>query len=75
MDDDDETTFAISTLEYAHMRTLAGSNSRQRKLPVCPSPRTCSLTHTGYIAEGSEPKLPPGMRQLLHEDLNKSFDF
>ncbi|SJL10743.1 related to DUF431 domain protein [Armillaria ostoyae] len=28
-----------------------------------------------YIAEGSEPKLPPGMRQLLHEDLNKSFDF
>ncbi|KAG7445271.1 DUF431-domain-containing protein [Guyanagaster necrorhizus] len=28
-----------------------------------------------YIAEGSEPKLPPGMRQLLHGDLNKSFDF
>ncbi|KAJ7172096.1 SAM-dependent RNA methyltransferase [Mycena filopes] len=28
-----------------------------------------------YIAEGSEPKLPPGMRKLLHEDLNKSFDF
>ncbi|KAF8208071.1 SAM-dependent RNA methyltransferase [Mycena galopus ATCC 62051] len=28
-----------------------------------------------YIAEGSEPKLPPGMRELLHEDLNKSFDF
>ncbi|KAK0499029.1 SAM-dependent RNA methyltransferase [Armillaria luteobubalina] len=28
-----------------------------------------------YIAEDSEPKLPPGMRQLLHEDLNKSFDF
>ncbi|KAF7343322.1 hypothetical protein MVEN_01764500 [Mycena venus] len=28
-----------------------------------------------YIAEDSEPKLPPGMRELLHEDLNKSFDF
>ncbi|KAJ7700358.1 SAM-dependent RNA methyltransferase [Mycena rosella] len=28
-----------------------------------------------YIAEGPEPKLPPGMRALLHEDLNKSFDF
>ncbi|CAK5278092.1 unnamed protein product [Mycena citricolor] len=28
-----------------------------------------------YVAEGSEPKLPPGMRELLHEDLNKSFDF
>ncbi|KAJ7201125.1 SAM-dependent RNA methyltransferase [Mycena pura] len=28
-----------------------------------------------YIVEGGEPKLPPGMRKLLHEDLNKSFDF
>ncbi|KAF9452102.1 DUF431-domain-containing protein [Macrolepiota fuliginosa MF-IS2] len=28
-----------------------------------------------YIVENNEPKLPPGMRQLLHEDLNKSFDF
>ncbi|KAJ7291462.1 SAM-dependent RNA methyltransferase [Mycena rebaudengoi] len=28
-----------------------------------------------YIADGTEPKLPPGMRELLHEDLNKSFDF
>lgn len=28
-----------------------------------------------YIADKSEPILPPGMRQLLHEDLNKSFDF
>jgi len=28
-----------------------------------------------YIAEGSEPKLPPGMRELLREDLDKSFDF
>jgi len=28
-----------------------------------------------YIADGTEPRLPPGMRQLLHEDLNKSFDF
>ncbi|KAF5310312.1 hypothetical protein D9611_012033 [Ephemerocybe angulata] len=28
-----------------------------------------------YIADGSEPRLPPGMRELLHEDLNKSFDF
>lgn len=29
----------------------------------------------GYIADGEEPRLPPGMRELLHEDLNKSFDF
>ncbi|KAI6038666.1 SAM-dependent RNA methyltransferase [Pisolithus marmoratus] len=28
-----------------------------------------------YIREGSEPLLPPGMRDLLHEDLNKSFEF
>ncbi|KAJ7454030.1 SAM-dependent RNA methyltransferase [Mycena galericulata] len=28
-----------------------------------------------YIADGGQPKLPPGMRELLHEDLNKSFDF
>lgn len=28
-----------------------------------------------YIADGREPRLPPGMRELLHEDLNKSFDF
>jgi hypothetical protein len=30
---------------------------------------------SGYIANGSEPLLPPGMKELLHEDLNKSFDF
>jgi hypothetical protein len=31
---------------------------------------------TGYIADDrKEPILPPGMRELLHEDLNKSFDF
>ncbi|CCL99069.1 uncharacterized protein FIBRA_01081 [Fibroporia radiculosa] len=28
-----------------------------------------------YIAEGQQPKLPPGMREHLHEDLNKSFEF
>ncbi|KAF9225006.1 DUF431-domain-containing protein [Gyrodon lividus] len=30
-----------------------------------------------YIADypSGEPLLPPGMRELLHEDLNKSFDF
>ncbi|KAG6829719.1 hypothetical protein H0H87_010425 [Tephrocybe sp. NHM501043] len=30
-----------------------------------------------YIAtsEGKEPLLPPGMKQLLHDDLNKTFDF
>lgn len=29
-----------------------------------------------YVVEkDNEPKLPPGMRHLLHEDLNKSFDF
>ncbi|OCH94637.1 DUF431-domain-containing protein [Obba rivulosa] len=27
-----------------------------------------------YIAENSEPKLPPGMREHLHKDLNRSFD-
>lgn len=29
----------------------------------------------GYIAEAGEPKLPPGMREHLYEDLNQSFDF
>ncbi|KAG5644472.1 hypothetical protein DXG03_008296 [Asterophora parasitica] len=30
-----------------------------------------------YIADkdGKEPLLPPGMKKLLHEDLNKTFDF
>ncbi|KAF5325451.1 hypothetical protein D9619_009971 [Psilocybe cf. subviscida] len=28
-----------------------------------------------YIAEGGEPKLPPGMKKHLHEDMNKGFDF
>ncbi|PPQ86140.1 hypothetical protein CVT25_003090 [Psilocybe cyanescens] len=28
-----------------------------------------------YIADGDEPRLPPGMKKLLHEDLNKTFDF
>jgi len=28
-----------------------------------------------YIADGAEPRLPPGMKALLHEDLNKGFDF
>ncbi|KAI8989168.1 DUF431-domain-containing protein [Trametes punicea] len=28
-----------------------------------------------YISDGQEPILPPGMREHLHEDLNKSFDF
>ena len=35
-----------------------------------------TLTRTiGYIADGTEPRLPPGMKILLHEDLNKPFDF
>jgi len=28
-----------------------------------------------YIQDGEEPLLPQGMRELLHEDLNKSFEF
>ncbi|KAK7052999.1 hypothetical protein VNI00_004320 [Paramarasmius palmivorus] len=28
-----------------------------------------------YMTKESQPLLPPGMRELLHEDLNKSFDF
>ncbi|PFH48287.1 hypothetical protein AMATHDRAFT_65865 [Amanita thiersii Skay4041] len=28
-----------------------------------------------YIADGAEPLLPRGMKELLHDDLNKSFDF
>ena len=29
----------------------------------------------GYIANGKDPVLPPGMRDHLKEDLDKSFDF
>lgn len=29
----------------------------------------------GYIARNGEPLLPPGMRDLLKEDLNKNFEF
>ncbi|KZS96927.1 DUF431-domain-containing protein [Sistotremastrum niveocremeum HHB9708] len=28
-----------------------------------------------YISKNGEPLLPPGMRELLHKDLNKSFEF
>uniref|UniRef100_D8PMX9 DUF431-domain-containing protein n=2 Tax=Schizophyllum commune (strain H4-8 / FGSC 9210) TaxID=578458 RepID=D8PMX9_SCHCM len=28
-----------------------------------------------YISRNGEPVLPPGMKELLHDDLNKSFDF
>ncbi|KAK7442025.1 hypothetical protein VKT23_016302 [Stygiomarasmius scandens] len=28
-----------------------------------------------YIVENGQPLLPPGMRELLYEDLNKGFDF
>jgi len=28
-----------------------------------------------YIADGGVPRLPPGMKALLYEDLNKGFDF
>ncbi|KAI0062485.1 DUF431-domain-containing protein [Artomyces pyxidatus] len=28
-----------------------------------------------YIADGKEPRLPPGMKEHLHEDLNQSFEF
>ncbi|KAF9477664.1 DUF431-domain-containing protein [Pholiota conissans] len=28
-----------------------------------------------YIADGKEPRLPPGMKKHLHDDMNKSFDF
>ncbi|KAG5733657.1 hypothetical protein E4T56_gene1591, partial [Termitomyces sp. T112] len=27
------------------------------------------------MADGKEPLLPPGMKELLHEDLNKGIDF
>ena len=34
------------------------------------------MTHSlGYIAKDGEPILPPGMRDHLKEDLDKSFDF
>ena len=29
----------------------------------------------GYIANGKDPVLPPGMRDHLKQDLDKSFDF
>ena len=29
----------------------------------------------GYIAKQGEPVLPPGMRELLHKDLDRGFDF
>ena len=28
-----------------------------------------------YIVENNEPLLPPGMKEHLYDDLNKSFDF
>jgi hypothetical protein len=30
---------------------------------------------TGYIADGQNPLLPTGMRELLYKDLDKDFDF
>ena len=36
---------------------------------------TLLTAYPGYIANGTEPILPPGMREHLHSDLNQSFDF
>ncbi|KAL0573418.1 hypothetical protein V5O48_008540 [Marasmius crinis-equi] len=46
-------------------------------LPPTPKYVLTLLVGLGYMVEGPsrEPLLPPGMRKLLHEDLNKSFDF
>ena len=33
------------------------------------------ITVLGYIADGKDPILPPGMRDHLKADLDKSFDF
>lgn len=32
------------------------------------------ITFQGYILENGQPKLPPGMKQLLQDDLNKGFE-
>ena len=34
-----------------------------------------TLRYEGYIAKNGEPILPPGMREHLKDDLDKSFDF
>jgi len=53
----------ISTLSYVDNPTIRFNTKESVEMPF------------RYIEDKKEPLLPPGMRELLHEDLNKSFDF
>lgn len=64
-------------------RIIPLSNSIQRNQWKCHSASKSLFviifgTHlnigTGYIADGKEPRLPPGMKKHLYEDMNKPFD-
>jgi Predicted SAM-dependent RNA methyltransferase len=64
-------------------RITQPSDLTRKRVSKCPSVRWCLIPpfivrlipYPGYIEDKKEPLLPPGMRELLHEDLNKSFDF
>jgi hypothetical protein len=64
-------------------RIILQSPSTPKKALKCRSVRFSHLPffgatsdkESGYIVENGQPRLPPGMRELLHEDLNKSFEF
>ncbi|KAL0062292.1 hypothetical protein AAF712_010861 [Marasmius tenuissimus] len=55
----------LDKIEYTEFPTIRFNSKESVEMPF------------RYMTEGlsKEPLLPPGMRQLLHEDLNKSFDF
>ncbi|TFK68979.1 DUF431-domain-containing protein [Pluteus cervinus] len=53
----------LSDIEYIDFPTIRFNSKESVEMPF------------RYIQRDTEPLLPPGMKELLHEDLNKSFDF
>jgi len=58
-----EDKIPLSNIPYKEFPTIIFNRKESVEMPF------------RYIADGDEPKFPPGMRELLYEDLNKSFDF
>ncbi|KAF5384371.1 hypothetical protein D9615_003484 [Tricholomella constricta] len=69
----------IPYVEFPNIHFNAKESVEMPFSELAPSnlPMVAAERMKGYIADvdGKEPLLPPGMKKLLHEDLNKSFDF
>ncbi|THG96627.1 hypothetical protein EW026_g5244 [Hermanssonia centrifuga] len=53
----------LSEIKYINHPTIVFNSKESVEMPF------------RYIADGDQPRLPPGMREHLHQDLNQSFEF